>query len=71
MAYYLKVSYELPINNPSPDDFVGPFEASVAASNHRLFYGPVRAEIVQRDVAPAAEHTMSPEDHVAYVESRD
>jgi hypothetical protein len=51
-----------------PDEYIGPFESTGEAHDHRILYGPVGAYLTQ--YLDAGEADMTPSEHVDYLRRR-
>lgn len=69
--YFIRFVYQFPTDNPSPDDFVGPFPAFEFAEVFRKNFGPVGGKVTiipPKDVNP--DHCMSPGEFLDYTLAR-
>lgn len=68
--WYLKLVHMLPVRNPEPDEYVGPFNNELEAKMHRHRHGPRDSVPVDLDAPPDPDNTYTWQEHVDYLESR-
>lgn len=66
--WYLVLSHDLPLRQPRPDEYIGPFQTEEEAHDHRLFHGPKGSRVTRR--LDTAEVDMTPTEHIEYLRSR-
>jgi len=68
--WYLKLVHSLPVRQPRPDEFVGPFTNELEAKLHSAMHGPRDAVTVDLDTPPDPENTYTWQQHLDYLKER-